>query len=163
MGPTVWAAGAAPRKLQLYNVHTRESFKGNYFADGDYLPEARRALDRFLRDHHADVVGEMDPAVFDLLWRLAARYRRAQGHDVVINVHSAFRTEETNTKLRSEGAAWNSQHKGGRAVDVSVQGYGIYFLGHHALRLGDGGVGIYWRQGFVHLDTGPNRRWHKRF
>ncbi len=163
LGPPGWAAGTAPRRLRLYNKHTRESFDDAYFAEGGYLPEAHQALNRFLRDHHADVAGEMDPSVFDLLWRLGARYRRAQGHDVVINIHSAFRTEETNAKLRAEGAAWNSQHKAGRAVDVSVQGYGIYFLGHHALNLGDGGVGIYWRAGFVHLDTGSTRRWHKRF
>jgi len=162
LGPTAWAAGAAPRRLRLYNVNTRESFDDVYFAEGDYLPEARRALDRFLRDHHADVVGEMDSGMLDLLWRLGARYRRARGRDVVINIHSAFRTEETNAKLRSEGAALNSQHKVGRAVDVSVQGYGMHFLGNHALNIGAGGVGIYWRAGFVHLDTGPARRWYKR-
>ena len=156
------AAGAETGTLQLYNVHTRESFGGAYFRDGRYQPKVLKDLDWLLRDHHADVAAPIDTRVFDLLWRLGARYRRARGHDVVINIHSAYRTEETNLKLRSEGAAQNSLHKSGRAVDVSVQGYGMNFLANHALNIGAGGVGLYWRARFVHLDTGPPRRWYKR-
>jgi uncharacterized protein YcbK (DUF882 family) len=159
-GARVRAAEA--RRLELYNVNTGESFEGAYFAEEEVLPEARRALNRLLRDHHAEAVTEMDSGIFELLWRLRLRYRRARGHDVVVKIHSAYRTEATNEKLRSEGAAWNSLHKSGRAVDVSVEGYGMRFLANHALNIGAGGVGIYWRAGFVHLDTGPARRWYKR-
>ncbi len=160
-GPRL-AQGAESRTLQLYNVHTRETFEGVYFREGAYLPEARKALDWLLRDHHAEVAGAIDLQVFDLLWRLGARYLRARAHDVVINIHSAYRTEATNNGMRPEGAAWNSLHKAGRAVDVSVQGYGMSFLANHALNIGAGGVGLYWRARFVHLDTGPPRRWYKR-
>ena len=156
------AAGSIPRALKLYNVHTRDSFDGAYFRDGGYMPEVLKDLDWLLRDHHADVAAPMDPKVYDLLWALGARYRRARGHDVVINIHSAYRTEETNERLRDEGAAQSSLHKSGQAVDVSVQGYGMNFLANHALKIGAGGVGLYWRARFVHLDTGPSRRWYKR-
>ena len=162
LGGGALARAAEARRLALYNVNTGESFAGAYFAQGEVLPEARRALNRLLRDHHAEAETGMDPKVFELLRRLGQRYRRARGHEVVVKIHSAYRSEATNRKLRAEGAAWNSLHTSGRAVDVSVEGYGMRFLANHALNIGAGGVGIYWRAGFVHLDTGPARRWYKR-
>jgi len=81
---------------------------------------------------------------------------------VTINIHSAFRTEATNTRLLSEGAAQNSLHKVGKAVDVTVQGLGIYFLADRVREIGAGGVGIYWRARFCHIDTGPPRFWYRR-
>jgi uncharacterized protein YcbK (DUF882 family) len=28
--------------------------------------------------------------------------------------------------------------------------------------IGAGGIGIYWRSRFVHMDTGPRRFWYRR-
>jgi len=156
------AAAAAPRRLRLFQVHTRESFDAVYH-DGERLLEAAvEPLAWFMRDHHLDLATEMDPGVYDLLWRLSQRYLRARGHQVTINVHSAFRSEETNARLRSEGAALDSYHLRGQAVDVSVQGYGIHFLANHARAIATGGLGIYWRAGYCHFDTGPPRFWYRR-
>lgn len=152
-------SGEDSRALRLYNVHTDESFRDVYYADGGYLPDALGRLDVFMRDHHADAVGLMDPGVHDILWRLQNRYLQVYGREVTINVHSAFRTRETNEMLRPEGAAQNSFHMRAKAVDVSVQGLGIYFLADQAPRVGAGGCGIYMRSQFAHLDTGPRRSW----
>ncbi len=152
---------SAPRALKLYNPNTKEWWKGVYHDGTKLLTRAHDELNWFLRDHHEGVQTGMDPAAFDLMWRLAERYRRAGHGRVAINVHSAYRTPMTNEKLRSEGAALNSLHLQGMAVDVSVQSYGIYFLIHHAEAIASGGLGFY-RAGFVHLDTGKRRYWFRR-
>lgn len=163
-------AAAAPaidqpgeRRLELYNPHTDERFDGLYAVDGAYETAAWRQLNWLLRDHHVDKATDMDPGVFDLLWAMSRRYRVATGRQVTINLHSGFRTPETNEKLRSEGAARNSLHLQGKAVDLSVQGYGMVFLANHARAVASGGLGLYWRSDFVHLDTGPKRLWFRRF
>jgi uncharacterized protein YcbK (DUF882 family) len=163
VGPGALAAvKERPRGLRLYNTNTKEKFDELYY-DGGYLKAALEKLDWFMRDHHEGVQTHMDRALFDLLWRLAERYRRAQHGHVVININSAYRTKKTNDRLRAEGAARNSQHLLGKAADVTIQGYGIYFLVNHASRIGAGGLGLYWAAKFVHLDTGPKRYWYKLY
>lgn len=150
------------RFLKLYQPHTDERFEAEFEVDGALLFDARMALNWFLRDHHTDIATRMDPAVFDLLYRMQGLYRRARGHTPWVNIHSAFRMRSTNENLRSEGSALNSYHLKGQAVDISVQGYGIHILANFAQRLGAGGLGIYWRGRFVHVDTGPTRFWYRR-
>ncbi|MGP1397749.1 MAG: DUF882 domain-containing protein [Inquilinaceae bacterium] len=153
---------AEPRTLRLHNVHTGENFHDAYHNGEGYLARTRAGLDHFLRDHWTDVVHPIDPRVYDLLWRLDMTYLRRHGRRVTINIHSAYRTPETNERLRSEGAAQNSFHMAGQAIDISVQGFGVYFLGDIVQAVGAGGVGIYWRSKFAHLDTGPRRIWYQR-
>ena len=154
--------GPVPRSMRLYNPNTKESWSGVYHDGKALLPKAHEALNWFLRDHHEKKETHMDPATLDLLWRLSDRYRRVGHGKVTVNVNSAYRTKATNDKLLSEGAARNSQHLSGKAVDVTVQGFGIYFLMHHVERIGAGGVGLYWRGKFAHLDSGPRRYWYRR-
>ena len=156
------AAADGPRHLRLYSPHTGESFDDAYHDGRAPLPDAMAALDRLLRDHRADAVRPMDPALYELLWRLQERYRRARGHTPRLLLLSGYRTEETNRSLLSEGAALNSYHLRGQAADVAVEGYGIYMLANLSRDIGQGGWGIYWRRRFVHLDTGPPRFWYRR-
>jgi uncharacterized protein YcbK (DUF882 family) len=156
------ATGGEPRELRLYNPNTDERFVDVYHDGAVPIANARRRLDWFLRDHHLDQWMEMDAALLDLLWRLQQRYLAVHGRRVTVNVHSAFRTEETNARLIPEGAAQNSFHKTGKAVDVTVQGLGIHFLAGRVREIGAGGIGIYWRHRFVHMDTGPRRFWYRR-
>ena len=151
-----------PRELRLYQAHTGESFRDVYHDGGTPIQLANERLNWFLRDHHTDVATYMDTRLFDMLWRLQNEYRRVHGRVVTINIHSAYRTEQTNQMLLSEGAAPNSYHKAGRAVDVTVQGLGIYFLADRVQNIGAGGIGIYWRSRFAHIDSGPPRRWYQR-
>jgi uncharacterized protein YcbK (DUF882 family) len=155
------AGRPTPRRLKLYNPNTKEWWKGVYHDGTRLIARAQDELDWFLRDFHEQVFTAMDPGVLDLMWRLSERYRMAGHGRVAINVHSGYRTPMTNEKLRAEGAALNSLHMKGMAVDVSVQGYGIYFLIHHAEQIATGGLGFY-PAGFVHLDTGKRRYWFRR-
>lgn len=156
------APASEPRMLRLYQVTTGESFRDYYHNGEGYLDRAWQRLNWFLRDHHEDVATNMDPALFDLLWNLQNRFLAVHHREVTININSAYRTERTNTQLLSEGAALNSFHKFGRAVDITVQGLGIYFLADRVREIGAGGVGIYWRSRFAHIDTGPARSWFQR-
>lgn len=156
------ARAASARRVRLYNPHTGEAFDDVYHDGDEYLDDALSALDWLLRDHRQNFAAAMDPGVYDLLWSLGSRYANARGARPMINVHSGFRTQETNDLLLSEGAAENSFHLQGMAADVSVQGLGINILANQAMRIGAGGLGIYWRSGFVHLDTGRPRFWYRR-
>jgi len=156
------ARAAAERRVRLYNAHTSESFDEVYHDGTAYLDDALSELDWLVRDHRENVALAMDPGVYDLLWTLGSRYATARGARPMITVHSGFRTETTNELLRTEGAAQNSLHMQGMAIDISVQGLGINILANQALRIGAGGLGIYYRSGFVHLDTGRPRFWYRR-
>lgn len=156
-----WAA-TGPRSLKLKHHATGETFDAPYAEGTAVLPRAQEALDWLLRDHHENKATAMDPALFDLLWRLSERFRRARGVAPEFIVTSAFRTEAMNERLRAEGAARNSLHKAGQAVDLIVRGYGLYIVANHAQAVATGGLGLYWRDKFIHLDTGPRRLWYRR-
>jgi uncharacterized protein YcbK (DUF882 family) len=156
------AQAGEPRLVKMVNLHTGERFEDIYHDGRRYLLDALDTLDWFLRDHHADTAFIMDMGTIDLVWRLQQYYVRARGHRPWVNVHSAYRTPETNRALVSEGAALNSYHMRGQAIDISVQGYGMHILANFAQAVQTGGLGLYWRSDFVHLDTGPRRLWYRR-
>ena len=150
------------RRIRLYNPHTDERFDDIYHDGNTYIDDALSELDWLVRDHRENVAAAMDPAIYDLVWTLGTRYAVARGARPMIAAHSGYRTPETNEILRTEGAAQNSLHMQGMAIDVSVPGLGINILANQAMRIGAGGLGIYYRSGFVHLDTGRPRFWYNR-
>lgn len=160
--PSLLRAAPPPRALDLVNANTKETFRGPFAEGNAVLPAARAALDWFFRDHHENAATAMDPALFDALWRLQERFRRARGRAPVFAVTSGYRTERTNERLVPEGAARNSLHKQGKAADLVVPGYGLHLIGPLALAEQTGGLGLYWRARFIHLDTGPRRNWYSR-
>jgi len=48
----------------------------------------------------------------------------------------------------------------GMAADVRIGGMPLAQLQKAALVLRGGGVGLYPKSGFVHIDVGPVRQWH---
>jgi hypothetical protein len=73
---------------------------------------------------------------------------------------SAYRTPETNAMLAKKGlgAAENSQHLYGRALDVHL-GDKLPEAMKAARAMQRGGVGWYPHSNFMHIDTGPVRNW----
>lgn len=60
------------------------------------------------------------------------------------------------------GGVPNSYHVQGFAADIHVEGLTPYELAGQAARVPlffQGGIGIYPKRGFVHLDVGRKRRW----
>ncbi len=99
----------------------------------------------------------MDPRLIDIMsatqWLI--------GYDRPYSIISGYRTQRTNDMLRSRhrGVAKNSYHVKGMAADVRMEGVSVDLLQRAGKHIGAGGVGVYTRSNFIHLDSGPNRSW----
>lgn len=146
-----------PRRLKLRRNFTDDRFEGIYWADGAYDREALRRLDWVMRDLSAAEVTPMDPRLFDVLFQVAFRLGAL---DREFQIHSGYRTPETNAvrQRQSRRVAPTSLHMSGMACDCRLEGFDPLGLARSAAAMQLGGVGFY-RQGFVHLDCGPVRRW----
>jgi uncharacterized protein YcbK (DUF882 family) len=148
---------AAPRALSLVNVHTGEAVTVTFWRDGGFVQSALDRLNDVLRDNRNDSQVQMDPELFNVLWRVRQRLRSTAAWRVL----SAYRSPETNAWLASftRGVARDSLHMRGQAIDVVLPSHSAGQVRAAALALGLGGVGYYPRSGFVHLDTGLQRSW----
>lgn len=151
----VIAARPGPRGKQpvvtIVNAKTRETLP----VVGAGFPTADEA-DRLLRCHFTGERAYVDPR----LLALAVEAARAFGRDRV-EVVSGYRAPKYNRLLRKKGreVARHSQHVLGHALDFRVPGVGVRALRRFVEARGGFGVGIYPRSDFLHVDTGPTRRW----
>jgi len=145
------------RNLIIHNVHTGETAKSLYFADGDYQSEGIYELNFVLRDHRNGHMKNMDKDLLDLLYLL----QDLSGTKQPINIYSGFRSHETNEMLRAKysGVAKNSMHLQGKAVDFRIPSMNLSALKNAARQMGAGGIGYYPKSGFLHIDTGRKRNW----
>lgn len=143
---------AAPRRLRLRHAATGARFAGPYHDGRAPDPAAMAELSSVLADSQTGAVRAFDPAAIDILWEVAGRARL----DEEIVILSGYRTRATN---RAVNGAGDSQHLRAGAVDVQLAAARLGAFGEAAIALGRGGVGLYRRRGFVHLDSGPVRRW----
>lgn len=160
LAPPAWARAAAATavRLQLQHTHTGERLALALPSGAAPPPAMQSALEHFLRDHYSGAVGRIDPALFAQL-QVLQRLLRSDGPWEVI---SGYRSAETNERLRRRGGggvARGSLHLQGRALDLRLAGVVLAELRDAALSLRQGGVGFYAAEHFVHLDTGPVRRW----
>jgi len=144
-----------PRRLNLVNAHTGETFSGPYRNDEGPITDAMSDLSIFLRDFHCGASIPIDVNVVDFL----ANVMDAVGAEKA-TVLSAYRTPETNEMLARTtfGVAEHSQHMYGRAVDIYLPAH-LEEAMQAARAMNAGGVGWYPRSGFIHIDTGPVRNW----
>jgi uncharacterized protein YcbK (DUF882 family) len=151
------AAGDAPRRIALLNLHTSERLDVEYFRDGTYLPDALSSIEVCLRDFRTGQRHGIDPRLMDYLVNVA----HTLGVDPAFRVISGYRSPQTNAYLheKSTGVAQHSLHMEGRAIDVRMAGVDCASLAAHAVDLKRGGVGYYRASDFVHLDTGAFRTW----
>lgn len=155
--PAIGRAKAFERQISFHSLHTGESLKAVYWAGGEYIAETLRDIDRLLRDHRTGDVTTMDPKLVDALHALHRRLGSREPYHLI----SGYRSPKTNAMLRgkSNGVAKKSYHMKGQAVDVALPDREIGQLHRAALDLKAGGVGLYTKSGFVHLDTGRVRSW----
>lgn len=149
---------AQPRELWLHRNDTRQQVRVVYWKDGVLVPEGYWQACALMRDVRANVMTAMDPVLLDVMYGVLGYYR-AWGWPYPLVVNSGYRTEKTNQSLRAEGAARNSMHLYGRAVDLYMPGVPIADVGRLALYFRQGGVGFYENKRFVHLDSGRLRAW----
>ena len=145
------------RSLSLVNNRTGETINTVYWVEGEYLPEALTGFNFFLRDWRQNKICEMDVRALDILSATQRLLDTSEPFEVI----SGYRTRQTNAMLRkqSKGVAKNSYHIRGMAVDITLASRSISQIARAGLSLSAGGVGKYSRSHFVHLDSGPVRRW----
>lgn len=142
----------AKRRLTLHHAATGARFSG-FWHDGR-SPDAiaMAELSEVLADTRTGAVMPFDPLAIEVLWEVARR----SGLAGELTILSGYRTPETNAAVRGAG---DSQHLRAGAVDVLLTAEQMPGFGEQALKFGRGGVGIYGRRNFVHLDSGPVRAW----
>ncbi len=157
MAPPAVAQAGLPRMLRVRRQVTLDTFSGVYWRDGRYDREALRELDYVFRDLSAAETTPMDPRLFDVMYAVA----RSLDSDEFYEVISGYRTPETNAarSAQSRRVSTVSLHMSGMAADCRLPGRVGIGLARTAADLQLGGVGLYRRDGFVHLDCGPVRRW----
>jgi len=151
------ALASGERDVSLVHVHTGERLAVTYFGGGTYLAHGLRRVETFLRDFRTGERHPIDPALLDQLHGLRVK----TGTSAPFQVISGYRSPRTNAALRAGGGgqARHSLHMQGRAVDVRLADVSSAALRDAALELSLGGVGYYPADDFVHVDTGPVRRW----
>ena len=137
------------RVLSFHHQHTGETLEVVYQANGRYVRENLRRIDRLFRDWRTGQIKPIDPQLLDLLWDLRGK------------LDSSATIERTNAMLRrkSEGVAKNSFHLKGKAIDLKIAGRSCRQIRNAAVALRRGGVGYYPVSNFVHVDTGAPRTW----
>jgi uncharacterized protein YcbK (DUF882 family) len=155
--PAILRASERERQVALLNLHTGEALRTIFWADGRLLPQALDEINVVLRDHRSGDVSDIDPQLLEQLHRLAA----LTGTREPFHVISGYRSPKTNAMLRKKtgGVAKKSYHMKGQAIDIRLPRVPLRSLQQAALSLQSGGVGYYGKSDFIHIDTGPVRRW----
>ncbi len=146
-----------PRVLAMNNLHTGETLESRYFNGYGYVRSELKRLNHICRDFRRNEVYPMDRSLFDQI----SRIQTLIGCEAEVQIISGYRSPATNEMLRngSNGVAKKSYHMLGKAFDFRLDGINLKTVHEAALSLKAGGVGYYPRSGFVHIDSGPVRRW----
>ena len=124
--------------------------------EGGYLQDGYRQACWYLRDSKDNnSVAKMDIQLLNLLYAIQEWARMAGKTNPVMTINSAYRTRRRNAQI--EGAALNSMHVAGRAVDITIRGIENWQVAEMAKHFNGGGVGHY--NSFTHVDTGKLREW----
>ena len=145
------------RTLNFKNIHTGETLRATYWAEGEYLHSEMTLVNRLLRDHRTGDVHSMDTQLMDVLFVV----QQLVAVDGAYHVISGYRSPASNEQLRehSKGVAKHSLHMQGKAIDICLPGCELKQLRNAAVSVQAGGVGFYPRSNFIHVDTGKVRRW----
>lgn len=148
---------APARTLSFDNLHTGEKLNLEYWAGGQYVPQALESINYLLRDYRNGEVHAIHPDLLDLLHVLHGQLGSARPFEVI----SGYRSPATNAMLHehSEGVAKHSLHMEGMAIDIRLTDRQLADLHNAALAMRAGGVGYYPSLDFVHVDVGRVRRW----
>jgi len=143
-------AQATTRQVLMVHQRTGETLAETYFDEGAYQASAVARFSHFARDLSAEATHEMDPRLLDFVWLIQQRL----DPETPLVLTNGYRSAHTNR--RTTGAAANSFHIKGQALDIAHP-KGSRALHEAAAEAGVGGLGRY--RTFVHIDTGPERRW----
>lgn len=145
------------RFIECRRADTGERSKIHFYQQNQgYQADAYKAACWLLRDAKDNnaMIG-VDITLLNLLYAMQEWARMSGRPDPIITINSAYRTARRNATI--EGAARNSLHVAGKAVDITMRGVTLSQLEQMARFYNVGGIGIY--STFIHLDTGRVRTW----
>ena len=145
------------RRIKMYSGRTGERLDMVYWIDGDYIKDAVKEINHFMRDWRTDQVKTMDLRTIDIM---AASHNLLDVTEPYMLL-SGYRSPETNAMLRSRsrGVAKNSLHMKGQAADLRLASRNVTQMAQAAMACKAGGVGRYYGSNFVHMDFGVVRSW----
>ena len=157
-GPDIpqWPKPGETRQIWVRRPSTGEEVVARYYDHGQINMDEYLKVCRLMRDAQAGVAAYIDIEMLDLVFAMQ-KWLVSWGVDKPILVQSGYRSLATNMGL--EGAAKNSLHLRGQALDIRMPGVPVAYLGRLASMFGIGGVGFYINKNFVHTDTGTIRYW----
>ena len=122
------------------------------YANGLNTKPVKKSGARFLVAHANVQLGCLNPKLVKLMHKVEKHY----GKKLIVT--SGYRSKSYNRRVHG---VKNSQHIVCKAADVRVPGVGKQALAKYARSLqGIGGVGVYCRSSYVHLDVGRRRDWY---
>jgi len=141
----------------MYNGRTGERLDMIYWIEGDYIADAVKEVNFFMRDWRNNKVMNIDLRTIDIM---TAAHNLLDVNEPYMLL-SGYRSPETNAMLRSRssGVAKNSRHLRGEAADLRLGSRSVQQMARAAAACRAGGVGRYSRSNFVHMDCGPVRVW----
>jgi uncharacterized protein YcbK (DUF882 family) len=142
-----------PRRLSLRHAHTGAVFDGPWHNGLAPDPGAMAELSAALADSASIRPRPFDADALAILADVAEAARLTGP----LVVRSGYRTPAINAAVHGAG---DSQHLRAGAIDLEVTPTRVQQVAGLARGLGRGGVGVYPRRGFVHLDSGPVRHWN---
>lgn len=151
------SAAGDTKELSFHHLHTDEKVAATYWANGTFDASACAAIDHVLRDWRRNEAVPIDRNLLNMMHWVHQSLGTAKPFQVICG----YRAPATNADLRSQGrgVAKRSLHMQGKAIDIAVSGVGAKDLHRAAVSLKAGGVGLYSKSGFVHMDTGRVRYW----
>lgn len=157
-------AAAPPRfffsgdgEIEMRGGHFDESLRVRYRdAGGRYDPEALAAIEHFFRSRSDGAAAPISLRLIELIDYVEDHY-----HLESVTLVSGYRSPELNQSLRDDGrrVAQASLHTEGLAADLALAGVDLRRLWMKLRQAQVGGVGLYQKDGFLHLDTGAPRFW----
>ncbi|MEM7521320.1 MAG: DUF882 domain-containing protein [Pseudomonadota bacterium] len=149
--------GGDIRRIKMYSGRTGERIDMIYWIEGQYIKDAVREVNYFMRDWRTNDVKNMDLRTVDIM---AAAHNLLDANEPYMLL-SGYRSPKTNAMLRarSSGVAKNSLHMRGQAADLRLNSRSVGQVARAAIACKGGGVGSYSGSNFVHMDCGNVRSW----
>jgi len=117
------------RRIRMYSGRTGESIDTIYWLEGNYIPEAMKEINYFMRDWRTGTTKKMDGRTIDIM---AASHRLLDVNEPYMLL-SGYRSPQTNAMLRSRsgGVARNDDLKVASPF-VRIGGAGNLDIGNNA-------------------------------